>query len=113
VIKIGAATETAMKEKNSRIQDAMHATRAAIQEGILPGGGVGLLRARSGIGSLKGINPASSTLGGSFSVRRIHTPDPYRPDDSEKVYIKLLSCEPSFQAMLPNAGNEVTVGIPS
>ena len=50
VIKVGAATETGMKEKKTRIEDAMHATRAAVEEGILPGGGVALLRARTAIG---------------------------------------------------------------
>jgi len=56
VIKVGAATETAMKEKKSRIDDAVHATRAAVEEGILPGGGVALLRARAAIQALKGEN---------------------------------------------------------
>jgi chaperonin GroEL len=56
VIKVGAATETGMKEKKIRIVDAMHATRAAVEEGILPGGGVALLRARSAISMLKGNN---------------------------------------------------------
>ncbi len=56
VIKVGAATETGMKEKKTRIEDAMHATRAAVEEGILPGGGVALLRARAGIIALKGDN---------------------------------------------------------
>src|SRR5438067_760894 len=45
VVKVGAATETAMKEKKARVEDAMHATRAAVEEGIVPGGGVALLRA--------------------------------------------------------------------
>lgn len=56
VIRVGAATETGMKEKKMRIEDAMHATRAAVEEGILPGGGVALLRARAAIGALKGNN---------------------------------------------------------
>ena len=56
VIKVGAATETGMKEKKSRIEDAMHATRAAVEEGVLPGGGVALLRARAAISMLKGDN---------------------------------------------------------
>src|SRR5207244_3758359 len=45
VIKVGAATETEMKEKKARVEDAMHATRAAVEEGIVPGGGVALVRA--------------------------------------------------------------------
>ena len=56
VIKVGAATETGMKEKKIRIEDAMHATRAAVEEGILPGGGVALLRARAAISELHGDN---------------------------------------------------------
>ena len=56
VIKVGAATETAMKEKKARIEDAMHATRAAVEEGILPGGGVALLRCRAAIEAMKGGN---------------------------------------------------------
>jgi chaperonin GroEL len=53
VIKVGAATETAMKEKKARVEDALNATRAAVEEGIVPGGGVALLRAAKGIDGLK------------------------------------------------------------
>ena len=53
VIKVGAATETAMKEKKARVEDALNATRAAVEEGIVAGGGVALLRASSAIESLK------------------------------------------------------------
>src|SRR6266513_2933854 len=53
VDKVGAATETAMKEKKARVEDALHATRAAVEEGIVPGGGVALLRASKGIDRLK------------------------------------------------------------
>src|SRR5487761_1490217 len=53
VIKVGAATETEMKEKKARVEDAMHATRAAVEEGIVPGGGVALLRAAKVLASLK------------------------------------------------------------
>jgi chaperonin GroEL len=53
VIKVGAATETAMKEKKARVEDALNATRAAVEEGIVPGGGVALLRAAKGIDTLK------------------------------------------------------------
>jgi chaperonin GroEL len=56
VIKVGAATEVEMKEKKARVEDALHATRAAVEEGIVPGGGVALLRARAAIGNLKGEN---------------------------------------------------------
>ncbi len=57
VVKVGAATETEMKEKKARVEDAMHATHAAVEEGILPGGGVALLRARVQLASLRGDNP--------------------------------------------------------
>ncbi len=53
IIKVGAATETEMKEKKARVEDALHATRAAVEEGIVPGGGVALLRAAIALGNLK------------------------------------------------------------
>jgi chaperonin GroEL len=53
VIKVGAATETAMKEKKARVEDSLNATRAAVEEGIVPGGGVALLRASKGVDKLK------------------------------------------------------------
>ena len=56
VIKVGAATEVEMKEKKDRVDDALHATRAAVAEGIVPGGGVALLRARAALDDLKGDN---------------------------------------------------------
>lgn len=56
VIKVGAATEVAMKEKKDRVDDALHAVRAAVQEGVVPGGGVALVRAISSLKSLKGDN---------------------------------------------------------
>jgi chaperonin GroEL len=55
VIKVGAATETEMKEKKARVEDALHATRAAVEEGIVPGGGVSLLRAAAGLAKLKDV----------------------------------------------------------
>ena len=56
VIKVGAATEVEMKEKKARVEDALHATRAAVEEGVVPGGGVALVRALEGIKGLKGEN---------------------------------------------------------
>jgi chaperonin GroEL len=53
VINVGAATETEMKEKKARVEDALHATRAAVEEGIVPGGGVALIRAQKALDSLK------------------------------------------------------------
>ncbi|KWA76880.1 molecular chaperone GroEL [Burkholderia ubonensis] len=56
VIKVGAATEVEMKERKARVEDALHATRAAVEEGIVPGGGVALLRARAALKTLRGAN---------------------------------------------------------
>ena len=56
VIKVGAATEVEMKEKKARVEDALHATRAAVEEGVVPGGGVALIRAVKGIEKLTGAN---------------------------------------------------------
>ncbi|KVO10140.1 molecular chaperone GroEL [Burkholderia ubonensis] len=56
VIKVGAATEVEMKERKARVEDALHATRAAVEEGIVPGGGVALLRARAALETLRGAN---------------------------------------------------------
>ncbi|HVJ62246.1 MAG TPA: chaperonin GroEL, partial [Tahibacter sp.] len=56
VIKVGAATEVEMKEKKARVEDALHATRAAVEEGVVPGGGVALIRALQNISAVKGDN---------------------------------------------------------
>ncbi len=56
MIKVGAATEVEMKEKKARVEDALHATRAAVEEGVVPGGGVALVRALQAIEGLKGDN---------------------------------------------------------
>jgi chaperonin GroEL len=56
VINVGAATETEMKEKKARVEDALHATRAAVEEGIVPGGGVAFIRAQKAIENMRGLN---------------------------------------------------------
>jgi len=61
VIKVGAATEVEMKEKKARVEDALHATRAAVEEGVVPGGGVAFLRAMSVLDNLKGENEEQNT----------------------------------------------------
>ncbi len=61
VIKVGAATEVEMKEKKARVEDALHSTRAAVEEGVVAGGGVALIRARSAITKLKGANQDQDT----------------------------------------------------
>ena len=68
VIKVGAATEVEMKEKKDRVDDAMHATRAAVEEGIVPGGGVAFIRAASAIDELKFENTDEAT--GAKIIRR-------------------------------------------
>jgi chaperonin GroEL len=73
VIKVGAATEVEMKEKKARVEDALHATRAAVEEGIVAGGGVALLRARSTITELKGVN-ADQDAGIKIVLRAIEAP---------------------------------------
>ncbi len=61
LVKVGAATETEMKEKKARVEDALHATRAAVEEGIVAGGGVAYLRARANLKNLKGEQPGSGS----------------------------------------------------
>jgi chaperonin GroEL len=83
VIKVGAATETEMKEKKARVEDALHATRAAVEEGIIPGGGVALLRAAKALDTLK--------LGG---------------DEQIGVNIVRRACEEPLRQIAGNAGVE-------
>ncbi|MBM3393211.1 MAG: chaperonin GroEL [Betaproteobacteria bacterium] len=73
LIKVGAATEVEMKEKKARVEDALHATRAAVEEGIVPGGGVALIRARAGLGALKGDN-ADQDAGIKIVIRALEEP---------------------------------------
>ncbi|MFC5301584.1 chaperonin GroEL [Azospira restricta] len=88
VIKVGAATEVEMKEKKARVEDALHATRAAVEEGIVPGGGVALLRARAAlIGSLKGDNH----------------------DQDAGIKIVLRAMEQPLREIVANAGDEPSV----
>ncbi|KVO97452.1 molecular chaperone GroEL [Burkholderia ubonensis] len=89
VIKVGAATEIEMKERKDRVDDALHATRAAVEEGIVPGGGVALLRARSAVTSLKGANS----------------------DQDAGVHIVLRALEAPLRVIASNAGDEPSVVI--
>jgi chaperonin GroEL len=73
VIKVGAATEVEMKEKKARVEDALHATRAAVEEGIVAGGGVALLRAKQMAGSIKGDN-ADQDAGIKLVLKAIEAP---------------------------------------
>jgi len=87
VIKVGAATEVEMKEKKARVEDALHATRAAVEEGIVPGGGVALLRARSNVKDLKGDNA----------------------DQDAGIKIVLRAIEEPLRMIVTNAGEEASV----
>ena len=73
VIKVGATTEIEMKEKKARVEDALHATRAAVEEGIVPGGGVALIRAIDAIKKVKGDN-AEQDAGVRIVLRAIEEP---------------------------------------
>ena len=87
VIKVGAATEVEMKEKKARVEDALHATRAAVEEGIVPGGGVALLRAKVAVAGLKGDNH----------------------DQDAGITIVLRAMEAPLRAIVQNAGDEPSV----
>ena len=73
LIKVGAATEIEMKEKKARVEDALHATRAAIEEGVVPGGGVALIRALRALDKLEGVNE-DQTVGIRILARSIEEP---------------------------------------
>jgi chaperonin GroEL len=73
VINVGAATETEMKEKKARVEDALHATKAAVEEGIVPGGGVALLRCAAVLDSLKDL-PAEQKVGVNIVKRALEEP---------------------------------------
>jgi chaperonin GroEL len=87
LIRVGAATETEMKERKSRTDDALHATRAAVEEGVLPGGGVALLRARPRLEALRGANP----------------------DQDAGIQIVLRALEEPLRQIVRNAGEEPAV----
>jgi chaperonin GroEL len=91
VIRVGAATEVEMKEKKARVDDALHATRAAVEEGIVPGGGVALIRAKQGIAGLKGDNP----------------------DQNAGISIVLRAMEEPLRIIVSNAGDEASVVVNS
>ncbi|MFB9887450.1 chaperonin GroEL [Balneatrix alpica] len=73
VIKVGAASEVEMKEKKARVEDALHATRAAVEEGVVPGGGVALIRALSTVAGLEGANH-DQTIGIQLALRAMEAP---------------------------------------
>ncbi|WDS37953.1 chaperonin GroEL [Pseudoxanthomonas sp.] len=87
VIKVGASTEIEMKEKKARVEDALHATRAAVEEGVVPGGGVALIRAKANLGQITGINE----------------------DQNHGIQIALRAMEAPLREIVTNAGEEPSV----
>jgi chaperonin GroEL len=73
VIKVGAASEIEMKEKKARVEDALHSTRAAVEEGVVAGGGVALIRALQAVAGLQGDNP-DQTVGINLALRAMEAP---------------------------------------
>jgi chaperonin GroEL len=73
VIKVGAATEVEMKEKKARVEDALHATRAAVEEGVVPGGGVALIRVQKALDKIEAVNE-DQAIGIKILVRSIEEP---------------------------------------
>jgi chaperonin GroEL len=97
VIKVGAATETELKEKKARVEDAMHATRAAVEEGIVPGGGVALLRAAKALDKFKIFEPdANGEVAGDV-------------DEQIGVTIVRRALEEPLRQIVQNAGKEGAV----
>ncbi len=83
VINVGAATETEMKEKKARVEDALHATRAAVEEGIVAGGGVAYLRAQKALDNIKGLEP-DEKVGVAIVRRAIEEPTRQLADNAGK-----------------------------
>jgi chaperonin GroEL len=115
VIKVGAATETEMKEKKARVEDAMHATKAAVEEGIVPGGGVALLRAGKALESLK--LGGDQQIGVNIVARAIEEPMRWIASNAghegsivvQKV--KELPAEEGFNALTDKYENLVNAGV--
>ena len=75
MVKVGAATEAEMKEKKARVEDALHATRAAVEEGVVPGGGVALLRAQKALAGLEdGLDEEDQKAGVRIVRRAVEEP---------------------------------------
>src|SRR5262249_22082984 len=84
LIKVGAATEAEMKEKKARVEDALHATRAAVAEGILPGGGVALLRCKDSVEKIVKKLDSDERLGAEIVLRALASPIRQIADNSGK-----------------------------
>ena len=116
VIKVGAATEVEMKEKKARVEDALHATRAAVEEGIVPGGGVALLRAKQAAGQIKGDNP-DQEAGIKIVLRAVEEPlrqiEANAGDEPSVVIAKVLEGKGNFGYNAANGtyGDMIEMGI--
>jgi len=116
VIKVGAATEVEMKEKKDRIDDALHATRAAVEDGIVAGGGVALLRAKQRVGNLKGVN-ADQDAGIDIVLRAVESPirqiTTNAGDSADVVVNNILAGDGDygFNAANGEYGNMIELGI--
>jgi len=116
VIKVGAATEVEMKEKKARVEDALHATRAAVEEGIVPGGGVALIRALQKLKDLKGANHDQDV---GISIARRAMEEPLRQivanagDEASVVLNKVIEGSGNFgyNAATGEYGDMVKFGI--
>jgi chaperonin GroEL len=115
VIKVGAATETEMKEKKARIEDAMHATKAAVEEGIVPGGGVALLRAAK---ALSGLTLSSDQQAGvNIVARAVEEPLRWIANNAGEegsvivARVRQLEAEHGFNALTGNYENLVGAGV--
>jgi chaperonin GroEL len=115
VIKVGAATETEMKEKKARIEDAMHATKAAVEEGIVPGGGVALLRASKGLIGLK--LSGDQQIGVNIVARAIEEPLRWIANNAGQegsivvAKVKEMGPEDGFNALNDQYENLVKAGV--
>ena len=117
VIKVGAATEVEMKEKQARTEDALHSTRAAVEEGIVPGGGVALVRALQSIEGLTGDNE-DQNVGVQIALRAMSTPlrqiAQNAGDEPAVVYDKVrsLSGNQGYDGATGEYGDMIELGIP-
>jgi len=116
VIKVGAATEVEMKEKKDRIDDALHATRAAVEDGIVAGGGVALLRAKQNAGTITGAN-TDQDAGIKIVLRAVESPlrqiTSNAGDSSDVVVANILAGEGNYGYNAANGvyGDMIELGI--
>jgi len=116
VIKVGAATEVEMKEKKDRIDDALHATRAAVEDGVVAGGGVALLRAKQNVGTIEGAN-TDQDAGIDIVLRAVESPlrqiTANAGDSSDVVVANILAGEGNYGYNAANGiyGDMIELGI--